>query len=71
MLHRCLLQMRMPWLERLYLPLANLCGAFARHRMDGLYGTARPLLARRLLHLRQFLHKSSGRDMMARLFKAQ
>lgn len=70
-LRRCLLQIRMPMLERLTLPLANLCGGFAAHRMMGLYGTNRPLLLRRLHHAWQFLDKSSGRLLIARLFKAE
>lgn len=70
-LHRCLLQVRMPILERLTLPLANLCGGFAAHRMVGLYGADRPLALHRLHHAWQFLDKSSGRLLIARLFKAE
>lgn len=69
-MQRSLLQIRIPFLERLSLPLANLCAAFAHHRMDGLYGVERSLLWRRLQHGAQFLRKSNGEAVIARLFKA-
>lgn len=70
-LRRCALQIRVPVLDSLTLPVANLCAAFARHRMDGLYGARSPLLLRQLRHALQFLHKSGGSATMARLFKTQ
>ncbi|HEX6958046.1 MAG TPA: nucleotidyltransferase family protein [Ferrovibrio sp.] len=69
-LRRCLMQIRAPFLERLGLPLANLCAAFAPHRMDGLYGQRQSLLRRRLRHAAQFLKKSNRNGVVARLFKA-
>ncbi|WP_298725111.1 nucleotidyltransferase family protein [uncultured Ferrovibrio sp.] len=69
-LQRCLLQIRMPMLEMATLPLANLWSAFAAHRMDGLYGTNPPLFQRRIQHAAQFLRKSTGDAMVARLFKS-
>ena len=68
-LWRCLLQICWPRLEGLTLPAANLCAAFARYRMDGLYGRQSPLLLRRLRHGLRFLRKSSRDDMLNRLFK--
>ncbi len=67
---RCLLQIGWPRLERLTLPAANLCAAFARYRMDGLYGRQSPLLLRRLRHGLRFLRKSRRDGALRRLFKA-
>lgn len=67
---RCLLQIGMPRLENLILPVANLCAAFARYRMDGLYGRQSPLLLRRLRHGLRFLRKTSRDGAVKRLFKA-
>ncbi|SMF79514.1 Uncharacterised nucleotidyltransferase [Tistlia consotensis] len=68
---RCLLQLRLPLLAMLGLPLANLWGAFARYRMEGLYAERGTLLDRRLHHAAQFLGKSTLRGVVDRLFKVQ
>lgn len=68
-LQRCLLQICWPGLEDAILPAANLCAAFARYRMDGLYGRQQALLLRRFRHAARFLRKSSADGAVKRLFK--
>lgn len=65
----CLLQIAWPRLEACLLPVGNLCAAFARYRMDGLYGRHSPLLLRRLRHALRFLRKSDAGTALHRLFK--
>lgn len=66
----CRSQIVWPRLEQVLLPVGNLCGAFARYRMDGLYGRHSPLLLRRLRHALRYLRKSDAGTAWQRLFKA-
>ncbi|HLT76487.1 MAG TPA: nucleotidyltransferase family protein [Ferrovibrio sp.] len=66
----CLLRIAWPRLDALLRPAGNLCAAFARYRMDGLYGRRSPLLLRRLRHALRFLRKSDPGATLQRLFKA-
>lgn len=68
-LRRCMLQLRLPVVAKLLLPVANVQAAFAPHRMDGMY-PAGPLVLRRLRHAVRFLGKGSAGDWLARLLRS-
>lgn len=68
---RCLVQQRLPALVPLTRPWANMRSAFARHRMDGLYETTRPLVARWYRHMLGVLDKGGLRLAISRLLRAR
>ncbi len=70
-LRRALAQLRLPALERLATPWANLRGAFAWHRMNALYRAAGFPRAAPLRHAAQFFRKKRGRAAMGRLFRTR
>jgi hypothetical protein len=69
-LQRCLLQLRVPMLEKLAIPAANVQAAFAPHRMAGMYKGGSSLLLRRLRHAARFLRKGNAGDWIARLLRS-
>jgi hypothetical protein len=68
---RCLMQLRVPHLGQIAIPVANLRGAFARHRMDGLHPHEGPLPVQQWRHASQFLRKKNSRGLIGRLFRVQ
>jgi hypothetical protein len=69
-LQRCLFQLRVPLLEKLVIPAANVQAAFAAHRMAGMYQGGGSLLSRRLRHATRFLRKGNASDWIARLLRS-
>ena len=68
---RCLLQIRLPALMWASIPLANLRSAFADHRMRNRYDRQGSQIALVLRHAVQFLHKTTARAALGRLFRIQ
>jgi hypothetical protein len=68
---RCLLQTRLPFLQRLATPWGNLRGALAWHRMQALYGGRGWPPLRQLRHTWQFLKKKSVRQVFDRVFRTE
>jgi hypothetical protein len=68
--HRSLVQLRRGWLEIMGAPWGNLRGAFARHRMEALYGsTNAPLVARQARHAILYLRNHAPSIALARLLR--
>lgn len=60
-----------PWLGIVMVPLGNLRRGFAWHRMRALYGPRKALVAARVRHAAQFLHKKSAIEAIAKIFRTQ
>jgi hypothetical protein len=63
-------ELLMPALGNMLAPMGNFLGAFAWHRMRGLYGDDSPLLVRRLRHAWNFVRKTTPRAAFVRMFRA-
>lgn len=66
---RCVAQLCFRLLDRAGTPWGNLRGAFARHRMDALYGAGESLPEKLVCHAMQYLQKSTLRSAVGRLFR--
>jgi hypothetical protein len=64
---RWLLQLQIPTLSAIEIPMGNIAGAFAAHRMRALYGDDGGLLRGRIEHFRQFAQRHNARQVLARL----
>lgn len=66
---RCALNLALPRVEAWAAPWANLRAAFAGHRMRARYPKLRTATQRRLLHLAQFLRKTTAGGLAHRLLR--
>lgn len=68
---QCLVGLVAPVLNLAIMPIGNLRGALAWHRMRGLYGETAPLIGLQISHAWHFLRKSNTRGIVHRVFRTK